>query len=236
MTVIGYGTDALLSLSEARRLSDNDAAAKESGRALIQWSDLHPHANTAWVTGPDDVVYLIGSDLQVQRGGVTPYFEDSDGYVVGKERMVVAALQKVSLEAIAKWDDLRVDLVQLGQDQAAAQQAVVVEFVGRKQRKYPVAKVPGTILKDGVHLPTLKDALARFGINVTQSGAGRVLVSSPAGSSSLRRQADRYVDVACRYGELLVSKKTGCDVPRCMRAGEWVTDSGGLICGKHAGQ
>jgi hypothetical protein len=236
MTLINDERDPLLSLSEARRLSDNDATAKASGRNLIQWSDLHPHTNKAWVTGPDDAVYLIGSDVQIQRGGVTPTFEDSDGYVLGEKGTVVAALQKVGLEAIAEWDKTRVDLVQLGKDQAAAQRAVVVEFLGRKQRKYPVSRIAGTVLKAGVHLPTLKDELARFGVNVTQSGAGRILVFSPAGSSPLRRQADRLVDIACRYGELLVSKKTGCDVPRCMKAGVWVTDSGALICGKHAGR
>lgn len=219
-----------------RRQEDTARVLKNSGKTLIPFSEVKYHdTNRQWVVDAEGTAYRHGHDsIALMGGDVLAVIENADAYAINDQGRPVFALKQVSRDELHDWEQSAASATRGAQIAKERQQAIVDEYLARKQRDYSVVTIPGTILKTGVHLPTLREHLDTVGVSVTKDRAGRVLCSFPAGPSPLRREASRYADIAARFGDLILDKKATCGVPRCTRPGDWVTAGGSLICDKHA--
>ena len=112
------------------------------------------------------------------------------------------------------------------------------EWLGAKTRNYAPTRLPhyGTALAT-VRLSTIRDKLTEYGITVTPTKSGRVLVSAPhvEGANQNSVPSRTWLDLACRFADVLAADPGRCDVPRCGRTADVITDSDAVVCPKHAG-
>jgi hypothetical protein len=202
----------------------------------IPLSDLTYHAtNKKWLVDRDGVAYQFGHDAFLGPvGAVTTLIDGATAYALDDAGKPVLALKRISRDTVAEWDENTAERISGVEQAKAKQQATVDEYLGRKDRNYGLVTIPGTKFRSGINLPALREQLEQFGVQVTKGGAGRFLVSFPAGASPLRRSAEQLADIAARYAPLLLESKLTCDVARCSRSGDWVTGAGGVVCDKHS--
>ena len=176
-----------------RRQEDTARVLKNSGKTLIPFSEVKYHdTNRQWVVDAEGTAYRHGHDsIALMGGDVLAVIENADAYAINDQGRPVFALKQVSRDELHDWEQSAASATRGAQIAKERQQAIVDEYLARKQRDYSVVTIPGTILKAGVHLPTLREHLDTVGVTVTKDRAGRVLCSFPAGPSPLRREASR---------------------------------------------
>ena len=79
----------------------------------------------------------------------------------------------------------------------------------------------------------VKEKMAEYGIQANRAKSGRVTVSRPDGHGPYRTLSNRWFDVALEHADLVVGDIGKCDVARCVRDADIVTQSGAVICPKH---